>query len=217
MRKVCLLILLCTPMVYADLTLLPESTHYQGQNAFTEVLNDGRILSGFLEFAVYDTEEQWEDLGLEESYSGPRYIYAYQVFNTSYDSTVALTYFELQGLNPDTIASVEEDIDSAETLGSYDSYGLEPSDQYFTDEKTEGIWEFSNGVLIQGETSWFMLIFSDSDWIVGDYAVSAAANDDIPVPGTVEESTNGSQVPEPATLIMLLSGAVLSLKRKKAA
>ena len=198
------------PTVQASLTYLPNSSYYNGQNDKTFDLGAGETITIHLEFAVYEGDEaetMQEITGYTGSTTG--YVYAYQIFCDE-SNTAALTSFSLTGINPGAISSVTDDIGQIDSVTApssevFDSYGEEPTSSYFNGDVTEAIWEFEDGALIQGENSWFLLLYSDHDWIAGDYEVEAIANDDIPMPGA----------PEPTTLILLAGGAVLSLRRRK--
>ena len=183
-------------------SILPPSSHYQGQ--YSDSFLDG-TLDIRLEFAVYkdneaQTMQEWT------GYTGEAdYVYAYQVFSEQ-SSTAALTYFALTGINPSTIADVENDISENESLngGAIQSGGVEPASSDFNTSVTKAIWQFDEGTLVQGERSWFLFLYSDSDWIAGGIEFQPS-NDDIPIP----------EVPEPATLALLAFGAILSLKCRK--
>jgi hypothetical protein len=188
-----------------------QDTHYYGAHDFSFDLGDEGVLSGTLEFAVY-ADSQAQDMIEWSNYEGQAdYVYAYQVFC---DSTpdAGLTYFALTGIDPTTIADIQNDISQTGTLerpgAPVDSSGVEPISSDFNRDVTKAIWQFEDGTLVQGENdqSWFLLLYSDYDWIVGDIEVRPPGNDEeIPVPG----------VPEPATLALLLGGTVLSLRHKK--
>ena len=197
--------------------LLPGSSYYEGQHSRSFDLGSEGILDIRLEFAVYRDETGISPDGLDEAqimqdwtgHTGEAdFVYAYQVFCED-SSTAPLTYFALTGINPSTIASIEDDISEQDELNStYFSDGVQPEDDggYFNDSVTKAIWEFGDGsgAIAHGEQSWFLFLYSDYDWIAGDIEVQRT-NDDIPIP----------EVPEPATLALLICGTVLSLKRKK--
>ncbi|MHC5200164.1 MAG: hypothetical protein ACYSO1_08670 [Planctomycetota bacterium] len=175
-------------------TNLPASSYYQGQHDRSLDLGSEGTLDIHLEFAVYRDVDETSPGGLSEAqymkdwteYTGDAsYVYAYQVFSEE-TSTAALTYFGLTGINPTTIASIEDDIHEQNELNpgsspSYSSGGEQPSDSYFNASKTKAIWEFEDGAIMEGEQSWFLFLYSDYDWIKGDIEVQRV-NDDIPVP-----------------------------------
>ena len=190
------------PAAQAALTFLPETDFgdYSGYSTFNQ-----NGVSGFLEFAVYDTDIQsLSELESFASYNEQHYVYAYQVFNTS---DVAVTSFELFGFNPD--AFTEDDMDAMETLGGADSYGVDSEAALLSDDAA--VWVFEGGALVSNETSFFLVIFSDYAPTIGTYEVNSPSSDGY-VPGG---ENGGEQVPEPATLILLAGGAVLSLKRRR--
>lgn len=207
---------LMVSMAPAGLTNLPDSDHYQGQHDKVFNLASGDTIKVHLEFAVYagGQAETMRDLTNYEGQS-TGFVYAYQIFSDD-SSTAALASFSLTGINPAAISSTTHDIGqidgfTAPSTEVFDSDGVEPTDSYFNDTVTEAIWEFENGALVQGESSWFLFLYSNSDWIKGDIAVQAAvADDDIPVP----DGEDNSNIPEPATMLLLACGALLSLKRK---
>lgn len=197
--------------------LLPGSSYYEGEHSRSFDLGSEGILDLRVEFAVYRDETEISPGGVDEAqimqdwtgHTGEaEFVYAYQVFCED-SSTAPLTYFALTGINPTTIASIEDDISEQDELNStYFSDGVQPEGDggYFNDSVTKAIWEFEDGALAKGDQSWFLFLYSDYDWIAGDIEVQPA-NPDLPVPD--------SEIPEPATLVLLVCGSVLSLKRRK--
>ena len=66
--------------------------------------------------------------------------------------------------------------------------------------------QFDEVAIAKDQQSWFMFLYSDSNYIAGDIKVQPD-NDDIPVPD--------KPVPEPTTLALLGFGTILSLRRRK--
>lgn len=191
-------------------TYLPSSSYYQGRHSFAFDLGAEGVLSGHLEFAVYKGTEA-EVMMDWTGYEGQaQYVYAYQVFNDGANSNAALTYFALTGINPGSIGSVTEDIGQAESVGTFDSEGIAPEGNgYFDAAVTKAIWTFADGTLIKGTQSWFLFLYSNYDWIKGGMEVQPTQNDDIPIP-----DDGNNNIPEPATMLLLVSGIVLSQLRK---
>ena len=206
-------------------SVLPASSYYQGRHSRSFDLGSEGVLDLRLEFAVYKGGEAATMMDMT-GYTGDlvgsenAFVYAYQVFN-DVSSTAELAVFSLTGINPNGIASVGTDISQAESMTApdsteFDSKGVAPSlDGYFDDSKTKGVWEFEGGTMIEGEQSWFLFLYSGSDWIKGDIEVQPLADDDVPIPGDSDSTTQDVSVPEPVTLALLACGAVLSLRRKK--
>lgn len=153
-----------------------------------------------LDYAVYDTTLTADALALDAPGEG-RYIYAYQVFNVSYSSS-AIGFLSLYGIEEGAITSIEN-VGSVEDDG-----GIEPTDNTLNSTKTIATYEFANGDLVVGENSWFLTIRSDGKPKAGTFTLSAPTDDDAVVP-----DDDSSEVPEPATLGMLLLGAVSMLRR----
>lgn len=206
-----LAVMFLVPLANAGLVLseLPNNylDEYAGRSSYYLNLGGGQILHGHIEFAVYDTQTAG-DLGFSVP-GDRRYVYAYQVFNTGSNATAAVSYFGLAGVNPNAIASIN-DIDTAQNS----SDGQDADASYFNLSKTKAIFEFENGAFIVGEKSFFLLIGSDYTPVVGVYElVSSLDDDDIVVPG--DDADNGNPVPEPATMAILLGGALLGLRKRK--
>jgi len=202
-----LLLLVSVAHAGLDRSSLPESSYYSGQHDRLFDLGSGNILDIHLEFAVYKDNEAQVMQEWTGHTGNADFVYAYQVFCDGSDAD-GLTYFALTGIDPSTIADVQNDISENEFLdngGPIQSGGVAPTSSDFNASVTKAIWQFDQGTLVQGDQSWFLFLYSGYDWTKGDIQVQPRADDDIPIPG----------VPEPATLVLLGCGAVLSLKRKK--
>jgi hypothetical protein len=190
-----------------ELTELPDGyvADWAGKSSYYVNLGGGQILHGHIEFAVYDT--QASSVGFAAP-GGRQYLYAYQIFNTGTYATAALNHFGLTGINPEAIAS-GNDIGTAQNP----SDGIDATQSYFNLTKTKAVFEFDGGVLIAGENSFFLLIGSDYAPVVGGYVVVQNPNDDIVIPG--DGTDDGNPIPEPATLAILVSGALLGLRKRQ--
>ena len=204
-----LVLLAAVPTVRAELTYLPESSYYSGQTHYGVSLGPGEILSGRIEFAVYDT------LVYPDEFTGPvpgegRYVYAYQIFNDNESYSAALSYFQIEGIAEGAIPTENPN----ENIGTDDSSsGVDATVAYFTPSLTEGVWEFDGGLVAAGDNSVFLLISSDGAMKAGDYQVVTPQDGDVPVP---DEDDNGDpSVPEPATLLLLAAGSVLSFRKTR--
>lgn len=204
-----LLAMFLVPAAQAALTDLPDGyvPGWSGTALFGKTVAGG-YLSGAVEFAVYDTQADGY-----AGFSAPgdnRFVYAYQIFADS-SATAALTYFGLTGINPAALASAEENLGTDDSAGGIDAKatGLNLS-------KTKAYFEFDNGLLIQDEKSVFLLLGSNFLPKIGGFEVSPSADNDISVPGDADpQIPDNGQIPEPATLAMLLGGALLSLYKRR--
>ena len=181
--------LLLTQNAAATLTdVLPESSHYQGSVYFAEDNLRGRI-----DFAVYDTlAYPNEFIGTDgfQALGDDQFIYAYQIFN-DYEGISEATVGSFELLNIDGLpiynCSAQDDLQN----------GIEPTDI------STGFWAFSDGALIAGEHSWFLVFSSPNDWVAGSYEIRP--HDDIPVP----------PIPEPSTIALLACGSIALLGKKR--
>lgn len=189
-----------------ELTELPDGyvANWAGKSSYFVNLGGGQILHGHVEFAVYDT--QAGNVGIAAP-GGHKYLYAYQVFNTGAHATATLSHFGLTGIGSDAIASMN-DIDTAQNPGN----GIDATQSYFNLSKTKAVFEFADGAFIVGENSFFLLFGSDSTPVVGGFEVVENPDDDVVVPGGDD---NVPVIPEPATLALLLGGALISLRKRK--
>lgn len=196
----------------AGLTKLPESSHYQGTSYYNVALDSSKILSGRIEFAVYDTQTNPNEFVGSDGFNAPgqgRYIYAYQIINYSSNgadmTNAAVSFFTILGISPGAIPSLANVGTTADTPNP----GVDATKKSLTIDQTQVVYEFANGVLAAGKNSWFLLMRSNSDWKKGSYKFQAPNDDDIVAPGDDNPS-----VPEPATLSMLLIGSLALYKRR---
>lgn len=104
-----LVIMACLAMTAgAALTSLPESSHYSGISYYASSPASGKIQTGRVEFAVYDTQTSPDEFDFTAPGQG-RYVYAYQIFNYSTNdygmSNAAVPYFVIQSLGVNAVTS----------------------------------------------------------------------------------------------------------------
>lgn len=217
MRKIRFFSLLVTATLFVQtaiattLTILPESSHYQGRRHYRTYTQDG-LLSGHIDFAVYDTDDKADgDEFAKAGFTAPgsgQYTYAYQIFNDEGDINAALEYFAILGIGEGAIDDIAADIGSVDD----EDDGIDSTTYYFGphDADTgpdEAVWEFEGGILEGGEHSFFLVLSSDHDYTTGSYTVTKSSVSDAPVPN-----------PEPGTLALLgVGGAMMLLRRRRSA
>lgn len=195
------LLAVAVPTAQATLTLLPDSDYIDGVSVF----NTGTI-AGYIEYAVYDTTtQQLTGYDREE-----RFVYAYQIFHTGGADIDAIA---ILGFDP--LAVTADSLDASDELGDNTTGGVDATALLDT-EDVEALYIFDGGAVVAGSTSWFLLMYSDYDWVKGSYEINPA-DTDITVPGQDTDTTGGgdTNVPEPATLVLLLGGGLVSLIRRK--
>ncbi len=204
---------LCSIANAAVTELLPNSSYYEGKSYFSSTV-DGGLLSGRIDFAVYDTTTYANEFIGTDDYTNPgsgRYIYAYQIFCDA-DATTALAYFGI--LNPDT-GGAGIDGDSVLDYQDDGSGGISPDSASIDLSSTYGkmgVWTFDGGYLVADENSYFLVLSSNQDWIVGGYTFDQTLADGLPIAGDGDDPPTG--VPEPGTIALLGIGAMLFRKRK---
>ena len=186
-RKIGFFSLLAAAALFAqDAVATLTSSHYYGSTYYYTGGLHGRI-----DFAVYDDRDEYFTVnGLQAPGTGD-YVYAYQIFHDSV-ANPALSSFAILGIEGAPVDGIGCQDDQ--------SGGIASTDEYFT--ASEGVWEFQNehgqGILTAGEHSWFLVLSSDTDWVVGEYEIKAAG--DLPVP-----------IPEPAMITLLGVGGALTI------
>ncbi len=182
--------------VRAGLDFLPASSHYQGRS-YKGVPGD-RVR---VDFAVYDTlgGNEFADAGFAAPGDG-QFTYVYQVFSEVEDETFSIDLFRIFDIEPLAIAGIDNISSEDDEAG-----GIATDFEYFSPSFTNGIWEFEQGTLMQGEHSWFLTLSSDHDYIVGDWSILIDSDSEVPIPG----------LPEPATMILFGVGSAILMARRR--
>lgn len=192
MGKIGFFSLLVVAALFAqDAAATLTSSHYDGS---TYYYTPGG-LHGRIDFAVYDDRDEYFTVnGLQAPGTGD-YVYAYQIFQDSV-ANPALSSFAILGIEGVPVDGIDCHDDQ--------SGGIASSDEYFT--ASEGVWEFQDehgqGILSAGEHSWFLVLSSDTDWVVGEYEIKPTG--DFPVP-----------IPEPAMITLLVIGGALMMRMRR--
>ena len=188
------------------MTILPESSHYQGRSYFRTLTADG-ILSGRVEYAVYDSQGGNE---FELTGGSGRYTYAYQIFNDGDDTVSALEYFTVLGIGEGAIYDLITDISSVDDSRGG---GIDSTAMYFGVHDVDtgpdnAVWEFEGDILETNAHSFFLVISSNYNYGTGTYSVIKSTSPDAPLP-------NGSHAPEPSTIALLGIGGMMTLLRRR--
>jgi hypothetical protein len=171
-------------------TYLPVSNYgWEGRTYYT--LNG---VNATVEYAVYDNKAS-QFPSLFSGVGTGQYVYAYQAFNTNFNSTAqAIATFELIGGNPA----------QASGIGSKDDghSGIVP-----TNNGASFVWNFANGVFVVNEHSVLMVFSTNAKPKEGSCQLTTTLDngDKPPTPET----------PEPATMAMLAAGAIGLLTKRK--
>ncbi len=168
----------------------------------------GRVLSGHIDFGVFDTEVDY--FGLTPPGDG-QYIYAYQIFNDQGSAQEAVGYFAVL-LGGAAVDGVGTDFWQGDTAA------VEPNRAFFDDEgdavflfqeaNTEGDSLLNEETLKPGMHSCVIMFTSDNDWQAGDYQISGGGLGS-------HETVFPGPTPEPATIFILAMGAGTAFVVKK--
>ena len=226
MKRIAVLSLLVVATLFiqnASAAVLPFSTFgatagWQGTRSYDVDLGDGSVLSGRVDYTVFDRENlqlEGETL-LAEAWEKPgRYIYAYQIWNDPelIDDEVlneAILFFAV--FNVDKVTAMDVDSESIGSIADTPSNGVEPTITDLMVGNLKVIWGFAGGgigeaILLAGEHSYFLMFSSHSGPVVGDFEVEPVAEDgEFPVP----------DIPEPAMITLVGIGSVIMfIKRRK--
>lgn len=215
MKKMTLAAVMITVVLPCTAAFVPTDLPAGGMSSWTGKshyginLGNGQFIQGKVEFTVYDTQVVNPGIAVP---GGRRYLYAYQIFNTGDYANAAVQYFTVLGINPDAIASTD-DIGTAAVAG-----GINATDAYYNLSKTKAIFEFgeTQGILLAGKKSYFLLLGSDAAPRKGTYTFQADSSDDVPTPGENDDTNNDqNQIPEPASVALLMVGTLAMLRKGK--
>lgn len=186
------------------MTILPESSHYQGRSYFRTLTSDG-ILSGRVEYAVYDSQG-----GNEFALPGGsgQYTYAYQIFNDGDDTVSALEYFTVLGIGEGAIFDQVTDIGTVDGIGGIDATAMYFGVHDIDTGPDKAIWEFEGDILETNAHSFFLVMSSDYNYSTGSYQLIKTGSPDAPIP-------NDLHAPEPCTIALLGIGGMMTLLRRR--
>ncbi len=178
---------------------LPSSSLDNGKWGGYDTYSDGAGLNVEVVFNVYTAssgEFTWG--GQVAMPSTDKYIYVYQVFNSSSSSENIESFKVLNSDKSDVSSSVMH-----QTCSQSDgSGGISPDPSVSV---TPGVWVWSDnvGYLLANDHSWYLVYSSDYAPIRGDFAVNTASTTPPPVP-----------TPEPATMALVgVASALYAAKR----
>ncbi len=190
------------------ITSLPYSTYgsQNGWNGYKTYKQDG--FDVVLYFNVYDvlaypTQFNWQ--GDVEMPASDRYIYAYEVVNTS-NSSIDISFFSILGFDGELIN--QELMHS--TCSQEDGFGagIAPDPQV-SDDDEQGSWAWSaeGGYLTVNSRSWILMFTSAWAPTVGSFKIEPPGETEPPVPGDED-------IPEPGTIALFGLAYGLCVKRR---
>jgi hypothetical protein len=180
---------------------LPKSSLWEGSRKYTE-----NGVNAVVEYAVYDTQaDGYHNVldGIINGFLNPgsgRFIYAYQIQNQNDDAQAdPITSFELLGCNPALASGIGWQDDQHD--------GLTPINDH-----ASFVWKWEGGVFIVDEHSAFLVFSSNNGPVEKSIKITTSADTGPGTPGP-----GGNQAPEPATLILLATGVMGILRKRKIA
>lgn len=206
-----LLLLLAAGTVQAGLTMLPDSSYFNGSTStIFKSLGNGKFISGRLEYTVYDTQanpDEFTGLGGATAPGSGRYLYAYQLFlnsSNAFGAAAGIDYFAINGISKSVLdnATIGYTIDGAGGGQTPTAYSFSYTGN---DDDNKAIWDFSEEEIAAGSWSVFLLFRSDytPQWTTFD-VVRQDSGDVV-----------GPEIPEPVSLLLLSAGVAFLRRRRR--
>ncbi len=190
-------------------SLYAQNEHnWWGSKDYTGPATTGTgTLSAHIDYAVYDSEGLDSQNAFVNSVKSvmpnmAKYLYAYQIFNQSEDN-VSILSFAIFNLGQTTMNLSSQDISAMEADTA--SVGPDLDTSGLKENGTRVVWNFEGHLILKNEHSWFLLLSSDAAPVKGNYEIKSTAGSDFPSPS----------IPEPATIALLFSGAMMIAGRRK--
>jgi hypothetical protein len=196
--------------------------HYSGStDYYFDDTETGMVLSGTIEFAVFDTEV--DSFAITPPGDG-RYVYVYQIWNDDdegdFQETVGYFAVLLEGAPVDGIGSDKliNDTEAMEPSESrFDSYDGDAEFWFKLFDPQQGL--SGEDFLEPGRHSYVLMFTSDNDWTDGEFEIEGGGLGNRttykPVPDSGETDSEAATTPEPATIFILGMGASIALVKKK--